>query len=150
MRLRAEEEARQAAEQARLAMEQAKEAAEQAHRARLELEQLVALTQQQGQSPLMTSKTDLEPTPEIKTEPSPESPKTYTNSIGMVKAHMPGLIIRVNVKEGDAVKTGQVLGLLEAMKMDNPIPAPQDGTVTAVRVAPGDSVQSGQTLFEVG
>ena len=52
-----------------------------------------------------------------------------------VKARMPGLILSVNVKEGDAVKSRDVLGTLEAMKMEQPIPAPQDGTVTAVNEA---------------
>lgn len=67
-----------------------------------------------------------------------------------VKARMPGVILSVNVKEGDAVKSRDVLGTLEAMKMEQPIPAPQDGTVTAVKVAKGDTVKSGQVLFEVG
>ena len=67
-----------------------------------------------------------------------------------VKARMPGVILGVNVKEGDAVKARDILGMLEAMKMEQPIPAPQDGTVTAVKVAKGDTVKSGQVLFEVG
>ena len=67
-----------------------------------------------------------------------------------VKARMPGVILSVNVKEGDAVKTKDILGTLEAMKMEQPIPSPQDGTVKAVKVAKGDTVKSGQVLFEVG
>ena len=64
-----------------------------------------------------------------------------------VDAPMPGNIISVNVKPGQAVKKGDVLLILEAMKMENEIMAPCDGTVGAVNVAAGQTVQSGQQLL---
>ena len=60
---------------------------------------------------------------------------------------MPGTILAVNVKPGQAVKRGDVLVVLEAMKMENEIMAPNDGTVGKVNVAKGQSVQSGATLL---
>ena len=58
-----------------------------------------------------------------------------------------GTILAVNVKPGQAVKRGDVLVVLEAMKMENEIMAPNDGTVGTVNVAKGQSVQSGATLL---
>ena len=63
-----------------------------------------------------------------------------------VNAPMPGNILRVNVKAGDAVKSGTVLCVLEAMKMENEIPAPKDGTVAQVVVSKGASVNAGDVL----
>ena len=66
-----------------------------------------------------------------------------------VKAPMPGTILSVNVKAGDAVKKGQVLMILEAMKMENEIMAGSDGTVTAVMVAAGQAVEAGAALCTI-
>ena len=59
---------------------------------------------------------------------------------------MPGKILKVNVSAGSAVKKGDVLMVLEAMKMENEICAPQDGTIATVECAAGDSVESGKVL----
>ena len=59
-----------------------------------------------------------------------------------VKAPMPGTILDVKVQNGQNVKKGDVLVILEAMKMENEIPAPCDGTVTSVNVRKGDSVET--------
>ncbi|RHR01639.1 biotin/lipoyl-binding protein [Clostridium sp. AF20-17LB] len=63
-----------------------------------------------------------------------------------VTAPMPGKILGVKASAGQAVKRGQVLLILEAMKMENEIVAPQDGTVASINVAVGDSVEPGATL----
>ena len=63
-----------------------------------------------------------------------------------VKAPMPGTILKVNVSNGQAVKKGDVLFILEAMKMENEIMAPCDGTVSSVGVANGASVENGTVL----
>ncbi len=63
-----------------------------------------------------------------------------------VNAPMPGTILSVNVKVGDAVKKGQVLVVLEAMKMENEIMSPVDGTVTFVGVNQGATVESGSAI----
>ena len=63
-----------------------------------------------------------------------------------VVAPMPGNILAVNVKDGDSVKAGQVLMVLEAMKMENEIMCPCDGKVASVSVSKGASVESGALL----
>ena len=67
-----------------------------------------------------------------------------------VSAPMPGNILKVNVKAGDAVKAGTVLVVLEAMKMENEIMAPKDGTVTQVLVSKGSTVDTGAPLVVIG
>ena len=62
---------------------------------------------------------------------------------------MPGTIVAVKVNAGEAVKAGQVLCILEAMKMENDIVAPEDGTVAAVYVKQGDSVESNSKLLSI-
>ena len=66
-----------------------------------------------------------------------------------INAPMPGNILSVNVAAGDTVKKGQVLMVLEAMKMENEIMAPRDGKVTAVAVAKGAAVESGALLCTI-
>ncbi|MEM9952106.1 MAG: acetyl-CoA carboxylase biotin carboxyl carrier protein subunit [Chloroflexota bacterium] len=68
---------------------------------------------------------------------------------GDLTSEMPGQVIDVRVAEGDTVSSGDVLLVLEAMKMEIRITAPQDGTVTKLMVAQGDIVERGQTLAEV-
>jgi biotin carboxyl carrier protein len=64
-----------------------------------------------------------------------------------VDAPMPGNILDVKVANGATVKSGDVLIVLEAMKMENDIVAPQDGTVASINVNKGDTVEAGQTLI---
>ena len=64
----------------------------------------------------------------------------------MVSSPLPGVVLNVNVKEGDAVKKGQTILILEAMKMENSIEAPADGTVSKILVQKGDSVLEGAQL----
>ena len=66
-----------------------------------------------------------------------------------VEAPMPGNIIRVDVKQGDTVKAGQILGILEAMKMENEIVAPKDGTVAQVVTSKGSVVDTGAPLVVI-
>ena len=67
-----------------------------------------------------------------------------------VAAPMPGTILGVNVKEGDAITAGQVLCILEAMKMENEIKAPKAGTIKQVLVARGQAVETGAPLVVIG
>ena len=72
-----------------------------------------------------------------------------SNNQNVVRAPMPGRIVRVNVAVGDSVQRGQALVVLESMKMENTIAAPRDGIVSQVYVATEDSVQHGQSLVEL-
>lgn len=76
---------------------------------------------------------------------APAAPAGAAGSV-TVTAPMPGKILGVKASAGQAVKKGQVLLILEAMKMENEIVAPQDGTVATINVAAGDSVEPGATL----
>jgi biotin carboxyl carrier protein len=62
---------------------------------------------------------------------------------------MPGLIVRVNVQEGDRVRAGQGLVVMEAMKMENELRASADGIVRRVIVIPGSAVEKGAQLLEM-
>ena len=83
---------------------------------------------------------------------APEAPAApvVTGAGDAVKAPMPGTILKVNVQNGQAVKEGDVLVVLEAMKMENEILAPKNGTVTQVLVSKGSSVDTGAPLVVIG
>ncbi len=66
-----------------------------------------------------------------------------------LKAPMPGLVVSVPVNEGQEVEKGQVLVILESMKMQNELKSPRSGTVHRVRIKPGESVEQRQTLLSV-
>lgn len=66
-----------------------------------------------------------------------------------VSSPMPGNIIRIDVKQGDSVKAGQILVILEAMKMENEIVAPKDGTVAQVVTSKGSVVDTGAPLVVI-
>lgn len=80
--------------------------------------------------------------------PKAAAPKAAAGAAGSVKvtAPMPGKILSVKANPGQAVKKGEVLLILEAMKMENEIVAPQDGTVASINVSAGDSVEAGATI----
>lgn len=70
-------------------------------------------------------------------------------AVGDLKSEMPGQVIDVRVAEGDIVEAGQILVVLEAMKMEIRVSAPYDGTVAKLLVAKGDVIDRGQILAEV-
>lgn len=66
-----------------------------------------------------------------------------------IKAPLPGKIMTINVKNGDIVKKGDVLLIMEAMKMENNVLAPKDGVIETIKVQPGDNVLEGDVLLEI-
>jgi biotin carboxyl carrier protein len=66
-----------------------------------------------------------------------------------LRAPMPGLVIAIPVTDGQEVKKGQVLLILESMKMQNELKSPRDGKVSRIRVKPGESVEQKQALLSV-
>ena len=80
---------------------------------------------------------------------APAAPKAAAGAGTKVTAPMPGTILDVKVSNGAAVKSGDQLVILEAMKMENEIVAPADGTVTSVLVKKGDTVNSNDVLITI-
>jgi|GEM_PF-19561 len=95
-------------------------------------------------APVVTS---VAPAAAVAATPAPAAPAASgTQGSIKVDAPMPGKILAVKKKVGDAVKSGEAILVLEAMKMENEIVAPQDGTVASINVSVGDAVESGSTL----
>ena len=82
--------------------------------------------------------------------PAPKAAPVAVSGAGTVAAPMPGTVLDIMVKEGDVVKSGQVCVILEAMKMENDLPAPCDGTVKSVNVTKGASVNTADVLVVIG
>ncbi len=81
--------------------------------------------------------------------PAPAAPAPATSGAAgsvTVAAPMPGKILNIKARVGQAVKKGEVILLLEAMKMENEVVAPEDGTIASINVNAGDSVEAGDTL----
>ena len=84
------------------------------------------------------------------TKPAPQSNAAAPTGNGLkITSPMPGTILSVNVSAGSSVKKGDVLMVLEAMKMENEIVCPQDGRVTSVGVSKGSSVETGALLCTI-
>ncbi len=81
--------------------------------------------------------------------PPPTKRSVVAAGDGAITAPMPGSIFQMKTQEGATVQAGQVLLVMEAMKMENPITAPYHGTVTKVFVREGDNVGEGDLLVEV-
>jgi glutaconyl-CoA/methylmalonyl-CoA decarboxylase subunit gamma len=92
-----------------------------------------------------------------KSEPSTESHKataktsspTEKKGAGVIKAPLPGTIIKVLVNVGDYVKPGMKLLTWEAMKMENNLTADREGTIKSIKVKTGDTILEGDTLIEI-
>ncbi|WP_040283285.1 biotin/lipoyl-containing protein [Tessaracoccus massiliensis] len=81
--------------------------------------------------------------------PIPTKASVSAVSSNAVVAPLAGSVARILVAEGDEIESGQVLLVLEAMKMETEITAPAAGKVATILVAPGDAVQGGQALIEL-
>lgn len=83
-------------------------------------------------------------------EPHKNIEKKEASSRLVVKSPLPGIILELAVKEGDMVKKGQKLVVMEAMKMENEIKAEKDGEIVSVKVSQGQSVLQDEVLIEIG
>ena len=95
-----------------------------------------------GASIAPTAETIEKPKAEVKKSTTPSNSEAIT-------APMPGTITNILVKENESVKKGQVLAILEAMKMENEIVAPHDGVVSNISVDKGQNVNPGDTLLQM-
>lgn len=87
--------------------------------------------------------------PTLQSEQPVKRPAAATGSANPLKTPLPGVILDVFVKEGDAVKAGQRVLLLEAMKMENNIEADRDGVIEKINARKGDSVLEGDVLLTI-
>ena len=104
--------------------------------------------------PVQTSEVKPEPAPEVKPEPAPArestpAPVSKVSSVSgnSIPAPMAGTIVKIFVKDGDPVKKGDVLLVLEAMKMENDVMASTDGKIKSVHVKVGDIINAGDALI---
>ena len=77
------------------------------------------------------------------------APKKVAAGANSITAPLPGSVVSINVKVGDAVKAGQQVAVIEAMKMENEILAPADGTVKAIHASAGQAVQQGDAILDL-
>jgi len=84
--------------------------------------------------------------PQVAKTSRPEAPK----GAGSIKSPLPGVILEILVKEGETVKLGQKLLVLEAMKMENSIDADRPGKVVSIQKHKGDAVMEGEVLLVIG
>ncbi len=90
------------------------------------------------------------PVPSASAAPMPAPAAAAPSGSETISCPMPGTILAVNVAKGQAVKRGQILMILEAMKMENEIMCPRDGTVLSLDVSKGTEVETGAQLCVIG
>ena len=90
------------------------------------------------------------PSPVAATQPPPATPAPLPRNGGGVASPIAGVVLEVKCKVGAAVQRGEVLMIIEAMKMETAIAAPAAGTVKAIHAAAGDAVRENQILVDLG
>ncbi len=99
-------------------------------------------------APVQTAPVQPQPASQAQAAPAPKP--TASGAGTPVTSPLPGVINAVKVNVGDAIKAGQEVAVLEAMKMENSIEAVKDGTVTAIHVSKGDSILEGAPIVTIG
>ena len=122
---------------------------------KVELADAVPAPAQQAVRPAPQATFTAAPTPQATAPAAQTAAQTATASAPqgkgeVVTAPLPGVILDIKVKVGDAVKAGQTVAVLEAMKMENEIESTASGTVTAVNAGRGDSVLEGAAIITIG
>lgn len=105
------------------------------------------ITGSEASAPMAPAPAPAAPAAPVAAAPAPASVESTGGEKAEINAPMPGSVLSVNVSAGDRFKSGQVLLVLEAMKMENEILAPKDGRVLSVKAQKGLSVNSGDTLL---
>lgn len=100
-------------------------------------------------SPVMQATTSEQVKVAAPQKPAVKADTAVPTGAQIIKSPMPGTILKINVRSGDAVKKGQTLLILEAMKMENEISAPCDGIVASINVSQGVSVNTGDVLVSL-
>ena len=111
-----------------------------------DIEYKVEIKRQKSKTPLIISKPVVQTTVDRGSLTNQDAGK----SLSIIKAPIPGLILKVNVKVNDKVKMGDTVAILEAMKMQQEIHASQDGVIKEVKVKEGESLQEGDTIVVLG
>jgi len=111
----------------------------------IELERKVTQTK----TPKLVRST-VSPSTEVDSKTAKTSAPAAPKGVGLVKSPLPGIILNIVVKEGDTVKIGDRLLVLEAMKMENNINSDKEGKVIAIKVKQRDAVLEGDVLAEIG
>ncbi len=111
------------------------------------VEELGGVSAAQGAAPVVSAPVMAAPIAALVAAPAPSVASAAV--AGTVKAPMPGTILSIKVANGQGVKRGDVLLILEAMKMENEICAPADGTVTQIRVQAGTTVNTGDPMIDL-
>jgi len=111
------------------------------------VEELGGVSAPQSAAPVASAPTASAPAAAPAAAPAPAAASGAV--AGTVKAPMPGTILSIKVANGQAVKRGDVLLILEAMKMENEICAPADGTVTQIRIQAGTTVNTGDPMIDL-
>ena len=101
-------------------------------------------------APAPTASNSAQVTPQTAVKSAPAAAPAVAAGGSTVKSPLPGTVMAVKVAVGDAVKAGQTLMVLEAMKMENNIDADRDGTVSQILVQQGATVQEGDNLIVIG
>ncbi|WP_053955577.1 biotin/lipoyl-containing protein [Inediibacterium massiliense] len=114
----------------------------------VEVEELGGVTSTPAQRPVVQR--SQAPVPKAAPKPQPQKAAKAPVGGNTVTAPMPGTILDIKVKEGDTVDNGQVLLILEAMKMENEIMAPLAGKVVSIHTTKGASVNAGDVLVVLG
>lgn len=91
----------------------------------------------------------IEKTKETPTIAITQVPKQILSGEGIVRAPMPGVILSIECKLGDKVEAGDILLMLEAMKMENAVYAPKSGVITKIAVSEKQNVKYGEVLLEI-
>lgn len=122
---------------------------------KVELADAVPAPAQQAARPAPQATFTAAPAPQATAPAAQTAAQTATASAPqgkgeVVTAPLPGVILDIKVKVGDAVKAGQTVAVLEAMKMENEIESTASGTVTAVNAGKGDSVLEGAAIITIG